>query len=102
MQKAAFSGLCRSLHISDEPSAYFRSVFTIINGIIDFPRVNCQIMQNVFENYADVGILLVRWVSDAVLEGCSEGVQRLRRWDPGMRLQTTELDFWPQKITNNT
>ena len=44
----------------------------------------------------------VRLVSDAVLEGCSEAVQRLRRWDPGVRLQLTELDCWPQKITNNT
>ena len=60
MQMVAIFGLCRSLHISDEPSAYFRSVFTIINGIIDFPGAHCQIMQNVLKNYADVGILLVR------------------------------------------
>ena len=60
MQKVAISGFCRSLHIFEEPSAYFRSVFAIINGIIDFPGANCQIMQNVFKKYADVGILLVR------------------------------------------
>ena len=49
-----------------QKSAYFLRAFcifpigfAIINGIIDFPGANCQIMQNVFKNYADVGILLV-------------------------------------------